>query len=167
MGPHVGIDGVGVRVPSSDVPDGGSSWRTAVCQAGAGVGGLLLLVGTALPWSGRGAGSRIALVDVADLLLSGRLESWAPRPLGLVVYAVPLGGALLLVGAGLGGRVGRALSAAALVLATVGSVLARAALDRVGAEGWGAGALVVGLGIVLGAAATVARPRDGGEPSNR
>ena len=138
----------------------GTASRTVLAQVGAGLGGLLLLVATALPWADRGAGSRIALVDVADLLLSGRLESWAPRALGLVVYAVPLGGALLLIGAGLGGRAGRALAAASLAIAAAGLVLARAALAEAGARGWGPGAVVAVLGLVVGATATAARGRD-------
>jgi hypothetical protein len=152
------------RVPSSAVPDHADAPRTVLAQVGAGVAGLLLLVGTGLRWSGTGAGSRIALVEVADLLLSGRLDSWAPRPLGLVVYAVPLGGALLLVGAGLGGRAGRALSLAAVGLAAVGTLLARAALTEAGAEGWGPGAVVAVVGVVLGAAATLGRPSDAPAP---
>jgi hypothetical protein len=140
------------------VAEPGPAHRTVLAQVGAGIGGLLLLLGTALPWSGRGAGSRIALVDVADLILSGRLDAWAPRPLGLVVYAIPLGGALLMVGAGLGGRVGRAVSVAAVVLATLGLVLARSALQRAGAEGWGAGAVLSVAGIALGVAGTWVRP---------
>ncbi len=134
---------------------------------GAGLGGLLLLVGTALPWSGRGAGSRIALVEIADLLLSGRLDAWAPPPVGLVVYAVPFGGALLLVGAGLGGRAGRVLSVVAVLLATTGLVLARAALARAGAEGWGPGATVSALGIALGTVATLARSGEPGPSTDR
>lgn len=161
---HVGIGGAAARVPSPDVPDRGSALRTVLAQIGAAVAGLLLIVGTALPWSGTGAGSRIALVEVADLLLSGRLEAWAPRPLGLVVYAVPLGGALLLVGAGLGGRVGRAVSVVAVVMAAGGLVLARSALSQAGAEGWGAGAIVAALGVVLGTVTTIARPPD--HPAN-
>ena len=157
----------GARVPSPDVPDPGSSWRAVLPQLGAGVAGLLLLVGTALPWSGRGAGSRIALVEIADLLLSGRLDAWAPRPVGLVVYAVPLGGALLMVGAGLGGRPGRVLSAVSVLLATTGLVLARAALSRAGAEGWGPGATLSAIGIALGAVATFARPGEPGPSPDR
>jgi hypothetical protein len=136
-------------------------------QIAAGVGGLLLLVGTALPWSGRGAGSRIALVEVGDLVLSGRLDAWAPRPVGLVVYAVPLGGALLLIGAGLGGRTGRVVAGVAILLAAAGLVLARAALRRVGAEGWGPGASLSVLGIVLGAAATLVRSVAPEDPPGR
>jgi hypothetical protein len=149
------------------VADPRSARRTVLAQVGAGLGGLLLLVGTALPWSGRGAGSRLALVEVADLVLSGRLDAWAPRALGLVVYAVPLGGAVLLVGAGLGGRTGRLLSVAAVVLAATGLLLARAALTRAGAEGWGPGAVLSVVGIALGAAAILARPTDRGPTLDR
>lgn len=140
------------------------SRRLLLGQVGAGCGGLLLLGATALPWSRRGAGSRIALADVADLLLSGRLEAWAPRAAGLLVYAVPLGGALLLVGGGLGGRIGRVVAATAVVLAAAGLLLARAALAQVGATGWGPGVIIAVAGVTVGGAATVVLPSRPAEP---
>lgn len=133
-------------------------------QALAAVGGALLLGATFAPWSGRGAGSAIALVRIADLVLSGAVDAWVPRATGLVVYAIPLGGALLLLGAGLGRRAGTLVAAAGVVLALAGTVLALTALDRLDRTGLGPGAVVALAGIGVGGL-SVALARAGRGPS--
>lgn len=145
-------------------------------QATGAIGGTCLLAASALPWSGRGAGASIALRRVGDLILSGALEAWVPRSAGLVVYAIPLGGALLLVGAGLGGRPGIVLSGVAGMLAAAGTILVVTALDRLDRAGSGPG-LVLGMtGAMLAVATTVAgsatmitsrAARPGGPPPER
>ncbi|NLV54701.1 MAG: hypothetical protein GXY13_03710 [Acidimicrobiales bacterium] len=114
------------------------------------LGGILLLVATFLPWSRRGAGSAIALRRVADLVLSGRVDAFVPRPAGLVVYAVPLGGALLLVAAGLGGRAGATAALAGVLLAGAGTALAALALVRIEGTEVGGGTALATTGAILG-----------------
>lgn len=115
-----------------------------------GLGGGLLLASTFLPWSGRGAGSAIALRRVADLVLSGTVDAFVPRWAGLTVYLIPLGGALVLIGTGLGGRVGVGTGAAGLVLAGAGTALALLALDRLPRAGVGGGTVAACAGAMLG-----------------
>ena len=139
----------------------------AAGQATGALGGVLLLVAAALPWSGRGAGSALALHRVGDLVLSGAVDAWVPRWAGLAVYAVPLGGAALLVAAGLGGRAGAVVAVGAVVAAAAGAAVVLVALDRVGRTGTGAGALVAGAGLALGvAAAVLARPAPPSHPAD-
>ncbi|MGI8938097.1 MAG: hypothetical protein ACR2JF_07785 [Iamia sp.] len=133
----------------------GSPAARSASRASAALGGLLLLVATAMPWSGRGAGSSIALHRVGDLILSGAVDAWASRWIGLVVYAVPLSGALLLVGAGLGGRRGAALSAVAAAGGLAASGLVVDTLDRVGRSGTGPGTVLAVTGAALGVVAAL------------
>jgi len=123
------------------------------------LGGALLLGASLLPWSGRGAGSSIALVRIADLVLSGVVDAWVPRWAGLVVYAIPLGGALLLLGTGLGQRAGALVGAAGVGLGVVGAALAGVALGRLDRAGLGPGALAAAAGLALGVMAVVASAR--------
>lgn len=114
------------------------------------LGGALLLASTFLPWSDRGAGSAIALRRVADLVLSGTVDAFVPRWAGLTVYVIPLGGALVLVGTGLGGRLGVGTGAAGVVLAAAGTALAVTALDRLPRTGVGGGTVAACAGAMLG-----------------
>lgn len=136
-----------------------------VAQAAGALGGVLLLGAALLPWSRRGAGSTIALREVADLVLSGTVDAWAPRWAGLVVYAVPLGGALLLVGAGLGGRAGLATTCGGLAAAVGGTALAAVALARLDRTALGGGTLVAVAGAILGVLAVAAGLRAGSHRS--
>lgn len=123
------------------------------------LGGLLLLGASFAPWTDRGAGSSIALVRIADLILSGAIDAWVPRGAGLVVYAIPLGGALLLLGTGLERTIGTVVAAIGLVLAVLGAALATLALGQLPRSGLGLGALASGAGIALGLVAVVAGTR--------
>lgn len=114
------------------------------------LGGLLLLAAALLPWSTRGAGSTIALRRIGDLVLAGTVDAWVPRWAGLAVYLVPLGGALVLVGTGLGRRAGGALAAGGVVLAVVGTAVCLSALDRLSATGVGGGTVAAVSGAMLG-----------------
>lgn len=141
----------------------------AVALALGAVGGALLLTATFAPWSGRGAGSSIALRRIADLVLSGTVDAWVPRSMGLLVYAIPLGGALVLVGTGLGGRAGAVTAGVGVVLALSGTVVAVAALDRLERSGMGPGLYLAGAGAATGiaAVATQAWPRRDGRDGRR
>ena len=123
--------------------------HTASLGAGS-LGGLLLLGSTFLPWSTRGAGSAIALRRIADMVLAGTVDALVPRWAGLAVYLIPLGGALLLVGTGLGGRVGLVVGVVALLLALAGTSLAVLALDRLPRTGVGGGTVAACCGAMLG-----------------
>ncbi len=123
------------------------------------LGGVLLLGASFAPWTDRGAGSSIALVRIADLILSGAIDAWVPRGAGLVVYAIPLGGALLLLGTGLERTVGALVAATGLVLAVLGAALATLALGQLPRSGLGPGAWASGAGIGLGLIAVVAGVR--------
>lgn len=112
---------------------------------------MLLLVATLLPWAREGTGSTIAAREVGDLLLSGTVATWAPTWLGFCVYLVPVAGALLLIGCGLGGRLGRTVAAGSLLLALVVTVTTTAALPHPGGLNLGTGAVVALLGVGLGA----------------
>lgn len=114
------------------------------------LGGVLLLASTFLPWSDRGAGSAIALRRVADLVLSGTVDAFVPRWAGLTVYLIPLGGALVLVGTGLGGRLGVGTGATGVALAAAGTALALTALDRLPRTGVGGGTVAACAGAMLG-----------------
>ncbi|QYG93099.1 hypothetical protein HC251_12070 [Iamia sp. SCSIO 61187] len=114
------------------------------------VGGVLLLGSTFLPWSREGAGSAIALRRIGDLVLSGTVDALVPRWAGVTVYLIPLGGAVLLVGTGLGGRVGSVIGAVGVALAAAGTALALAALDRLPRSGVGGGTVAACAGAMLG-----------------
>lgn len=114
------------------------------------VGGVLLLGSTFLPWSGEGAGSTVALRRIGDLVLSGTVDALVPRWAGVTVYLIPLGGAVLLVGAGLGGRGGSVIGAVGVALAGGGTALALAALDRLPRSGVGGGTVAACAGATLG-----------------
>lgn len=125
--------------------------RAQVASLTAGsAGGVLLLASTLLPWSDRGAGSTIALRRVADLVLSGTVDALVPRWAGLTVYLIPFGGALVLIGTGLGGRLGVGVSAVGLVLALAGTAVAVTALDRLPRSGVGGGTVAACAGAMLG-----------------
>lgn len=125
--------------------------RTQAASLAAGsLGGLLLLASTFLPWSDRGAGSAIALRRIADLVLAGTVDAFVPRWAGLTVYLIPLGGALVLVGTGLGGRAGTGVGGAGVVLAAAGTALALTALDRLPRAGVGGGTVAACAGAMLG-----------------
>jgi hypothetical protein len=121
-----------------------------VSLAAGSAGGLLLVAATFLPWSDRGAGSAIALRRIADLVLSGAVDAFVPRWAGLVIYLIPLGGALVLIGAGLGARLGVGLGAAGVGLAVTGTALALIALDRLPRSGVGGGTVAACAGAMLG-----------------
>ncbi|HEX7132469.1 MAG TPA: hypothetical protein VF228_07835 [Iamia sp.] len=121
-----------------------------VSLAAGSAGGLLLLASTFLPWSDQGAGSAIALRRVADLVLAGTVDALVPRWAGLVVYLIPLGGALVLMGTGLGGRLGLGVGAAGIVIAVVGTAVAVTTLDRLPRTGVGGGTVAACLGAMLG-----------------
>jgi len=123
--------------------------HTASLGAGS-AGGLLLLAATFLPWSDRGAGSAIALRRIADLVLSGTVDAVVPRWAGLTVYLIPFGGALVLIGAGLGARLGVGLGATGVVFAVAGTALALTALDRLPRTGVGGGTVAACAGAMLG-----------------
>ena len=123
--------------------------HTASLAAGS-AGGLLLLAATFLPWSDRGAGSAIALRRIADLVLSGTVDAFVPRWAGLTIYLIPFGGALVLIGAGLGARLGVGLGAVGVVLAVAGTALALTALDRLPRSGVGGGTVAACAGAMLG-----------------
>ncbi|MEJ7584107.1 MAG: hypothetical protein WKF43_08460 [Acidimicrobiales bacterium] len=137
------------RIPSQGPPD---RRRTAELLIGT-VSGALLLVAVFLPWAGSGAGSSIAARRVGDLLLSGTVEAWAPRWLGFCVYLVPVAGALVLIGTGLGGRLGCLVAGAGLGPALLVTGATIAALPRRGLVDFGTGAAVALVGVVLGAVA--------------
>lgn len=131
--------------------------RARIVGRVAGTGGGALLLGASFaPWTGHGAGSTIALVRIADLILSGAIDTWVPRGAGLVVYAIPLGGALLLLGTGLERTVGVLVGGAGLVLAVLGAALATLALGQLPRSGLGLGALAAGAGIGLGLVSLIA-----------
>lgn len=123
------------------------------------VGGLALLAATAAPWGERGAGSSLALIEIADLILSGTVGAWVPRPVGLVIYAIPLGGALVLVGAGWGGRAGLVISIVGGTGAAAGTAAALMGLDQVGSIRLGAGVLCAGVGVAAAAVSVWAHAR--------
>jgi hypothetical protein len=123
--------------------------HTASLGAGS-AGGLLLLAATFLPWSDQGAGSAISLRRIADLVLSGTVDAFVPRWAGLGIYLIPFGGALVLIGTGLGDRIGLAIGVAGIVLAVTGTALALTALDRLPRSGVGGGTVAACAGAMLG-----------------
>lgn len=120
------------------------------------VGAVLLGWSVLLPWAARGSGSSIAARRLGDLVLSGTVDAWVPPWLGVLVYLVPAGGALLLVGCGLGGRIGLLASALGLLCAgsvivgALGAIPARNLLDV------GTGARLAYGGLLAGAVSTAA-----------
>lgn len=139
--------------------------RARIVGRAAGTGGGVLLLGASFaPWTGHGAGSSIALVRIADLILSGAIDTWVPRGAGLVVYAIPLGGALLLLGTGLERTAGALVAGAGLVLAVAGGALATLALGQLPRSGLGPGALAAGAGIGLGLVSLVGSIRTRPDP---
>ena len=83
------------------------------------LGGALLVASMFAGWVDRGAGSSMALHAIGDLLLEGTLSATASRWFGVVVYLIPVSGAALMLGAGMGGRAERYVTRVALVVAVV------------------------------------------------
>lgn len=141
-------------------PIGGVSVRRAVQVAAGVAGGALLLAATFLPWAPRGTGSSIAANRLADLLLSGTVDAWAPAWLGFCIYLVPVAGALLFIGCGLGGRAGVVTALAGLVPAAAVTVATVAALPQRDPLDIGTGAALALVGLALGAVSTTAAATD-------
>lgn len=138
--------------------------RTASHLLGAG-GGALLLGATFVPWTARGAGSTVPTRNLADLVLAGTVAAWAPRWSGLVVYLIPAGGALLLIGTGMGPRIGTGLAALGSLLALVITIVAAWAIARGSRPNVGPGTVLAAVGSVLGLAAVAAAARAAIPPS--
>ena len=114
------------------------------------LGGLAVVASMFLPWVDRGGGSTVPLRSLGDLLLAGDLGGRVPRWLGVVVYLIPLAGAIVIVADGLGPR-GRGIGVAAFVVAVVlvvmGVVLPFVRDRRPGAGQWVAVAGVLAIGV--------------------
>lgn len=114
------------------------------------LGGLAIVASMFLPWVDRGGGSTVPLRSLGDLVLAGDLGGRAPRWLGLVVYLIPLTGAITIVADGLGER-GRALGATAFGVATslvgLGVVLPLVRDRRPGVGQWVAVGGLVAIGM--------------------
>jgi len=126
------------------------------------IGGALLLGSVLLPWSGSGAGSSISARELGDLALSGTVHAWVSPWLGAAVYVVPAAGALLLIGTGLGGRLGLLVAVAALAGAGLVTVVAVWQVAAKAQLGLGSGAMLALIGLGAGALATVAGSRSAG-----
>jgi hypothetical protein len=112
------------------------------------VGGLLLVASTFFHWAGRGSGSALTLGELGDLALGGRASSALSRWTGLVLYLIPISGALIVVGAGIDRPLGRRLSLGATIVAAVlvtGAFVLVVGNDR----GLRAGELVASIGLAL------------------
>jgi len=81
-------------------------------------GGLAIVASMFLPWVDRGGGSTVPLRSLGDVVLAGDLGDRAPPWVGLIVYLIPLAGALVVLADGLGAR-GRLLGVSALTVATL------------------------------------------------
>lgn len=131
-------------------------------------GAVLVISSFFLPYNDAGVGSAIAGHGLADLVLSGTISSWAPRWIGLVLYLLPLGGALVLVGLGLDATIGRVVIGLGIAVTCSVSALFAAALgnDPIHAPGSGSWVLLCGLvaWATAGVLALAARAEPAGEP---
>ncbi len=111
-------------------------------------GGLLIVGSMFLHWAGRGTGSALTLGELGDLALGGQASAAASRWTGIVVYLIPISGALIVVGSGIRGPVGRRLTIGATVVAAVmivGAFVLVVGNDR----GLRGGELVAGVGLLM------------------
>lgn len=122
------------------------------------VGAVALVVAVTRPVARTGLGSALALHELFDLLLSGRLPFGLPRWLGLFGYLPAIGGALVLIGEAPRGRAGPVLRWVGVSVAVVSvAVLAlggpwrRPGLYGVGLYWAFAGCILVVVGLVVGA----------------
>lgn len=128
---------------------------TASAVAGAG----LLVASVFRPWTATGVGSTISGRELGDLLLSGTVGRWVPRWGGVALYLQPICAGVLLVGLGLGGRLGRGLVLGAVAVAWLGALLVAATLAWRPLTDPGSGALLLGAGLVLASAGVLVRRR--------
>lgn len=135
-------------------PNGRPVAAGAARAAATSIGGLALLCSTFLPWTASGLGSSQAGHELADLVVSGTVAAWVDRWTGVVLYAVPLAGALLLGTATVAGRGARWCRRAALA---GGSALTAAVLVALSAPvgRWGAGAWAAVGGLAVPATVAV------------
>lgn len=127
---------------------GGSFYRSSlVAPALMSFGGALLVASVFGPVASHGIGSVVSARQFADLLLGGAVEAWAPRWAGLALYLHPICGAALLLGSGVGGRLGPKIVLGGLVVSAAGQALMIVALGGrpLTSPGWGAMAVYGGL----------------------
>lgn len=117
---------------------------------------LLLFASAFGPWPSHGTGSTLSGHALGDLLLRGTISPWAPRWAGLVLYVVPLCGAVSLLAIAVGGRIGRWISMVTLGSALIAEVAVSAALHWVPMRSPGWGAFVSQVGLAAGLAGPVA-----------
>ena len=115
----------------------------------AAIGAVLVALAAFGTWTTHGVGSAINGQELADLLLTGTVDTWVPRWVGGVFYLIPLAGACVLLGLGLGGRVGGTVIVVAGTVAVVVSSLVVAALDGRPLSQPGSGARCLWAGMVL------------------
>lgn len=101
-----------------------------------------------LPLTRSGPGSTVSAQELGDLLLAGVVDPMAPRWAGLGLYALPLAGAIALIGVGLPGAPGRAATIAASILASVAAVAVVLAFGGAPLVKPGSGFLVASFGVV-------------------
>lgn len=130
-------------------PRRAASWQVAAAIAWLSAG-LLLMASHSLPWASQGPGSTRSARVVADLVLSGVAEGWAPRWLGMVWYLVPLAGGFVLLLASATSSPWRRLRAVLVLVGLTSAVTVVLAAD-VGVRDLGSGALLVVGAVFAGA----------------
>lgn len=140
----------------------------ALAPVAVAAGGLLLVASFTQPWTSSGLASSLSGRALADLLLRGTVGRFVPRWAGLGLYLLPVGGGLLLLGTGLGGRVGRRLAWVGVAVAAVAGVLVAGALGWRPITRLSAAIALVVAGLVLAAGGLLAerrvRPDDAAAP---
>ena len=120
------------------------------------IGGVLVVASFGLPWTSHGLASTVSGRELADLLLRGSIDALAPRWTGLALYLVPVTGALLIIGAGLGRRAGAWLSIGSLAVLVGAEALIAGALDWAPWHASGSGFRSLVLGTAVAGAGLVA-----------
>jgi hypothetical protein len=111
-------------------------------------GGVAIAASPLFPWAHHGVGSAISARGLADLALSGYSAPFVPLWAGLLVYLAPVGGATIIIGEGIGRRIGRVISVSGLLLASIPIIALTFFVSDVTRGGPGPG-MVIGLGGIV------------------
>ena len=123
-------------------------------RVGAGASFCLVVASMFWPWTAFGTASSVPGHRLASLVLSGRIDPWVPRWVGLALFIVPLSGCIGLASLAFAGRPWRIARLVAIAASAAFSLLLLGALHRLSIDGVGRGGALAFIG-TIGAAVFV------------